>query len=148
MRSLRLFYSDDECTCGHLVIASRESQYKILHFHRGGLDKLSEVFEEWTFLAVPKSKVRNHTPSFVLCWTLTTKSYLQYAICLNYYDVALVAGKVFESTENLWFAVIFCCLHFFSVCIFVAHYIILHVSIFLWGLFVLCACFFLWFDFS
>ncbi|XP_047213120.1 TBC1 domain family member 16-like isoform X2 [Girardinichthys multiradiatus] len=47
MRSLRLFFSDDACTSGQLVIASRESQYKILHFHHAGLDKLAEVFQQW-----------------------------------------------------------------------------------------------------
>ncbi|XP_010791965.1 TBC1 domain family member 16 [Notothenia coriiceps] len=47
MRSLRLFFSDEACTSGQLVIASRESQYKILHFHHAGLDKLSEVFQQW-----------------------------------------------------------------------------------------------------
>ena len=39
--------SDEACTSGQLVIASRESQYKILHFHHAGLDKLSEVFQQW-----------------------------------------------------------------------------------------------------
>lgn len=43
MRSLRLFFSDNKCTSGQLVIASRESQYKILHFHYGGLDHLAQV---------------------------------------------------------------------------------------------------------
>lgn len=47
MRSLRIFFSDESCTSGQFVIASRESQYKILHFHHGGLDKLAEVFEHW-----------------------------------------------------------------------------------------------------
>ncbi|KAM9222070.1 TBC1 domain family member 16 isoform 1-T1 [Leptosomus discolor] len=49
MRSLRLFFSDEACTCGQLVVASRESQYKIFHFHHGGLDKLSEVFHQWKY---------------------------------------------------------------------------------------------------
>ncbi|XP_040291055.1 TBC1 domain family member 16 isoform X1 [Bufo bufo] len=49
MRSLRLFFSDDACTCGQLVIASRESQYKVFHFHHGGLGKLSEVFQQWKY---------------------------------------------------------------------------------------------------
>ena len=57
MRSLRIFYSDDACTNGQLVIASRESQYKILHFHHGGLDRLAETFADWKFLAQPKRKV-------------------------------------------------------------------------------------------
>jgi len=58
MRSLRIFYSDDACTNGQLVIASRESQYKILHFHHGGLDRLAETFADWKFLAQPKRKVK------------------------------------------------------------------------------------------
>lgn len=41
--------SDEACTCGQLVVASRESQYKIFHFHHGGLDKLSEVFQQWKY---------------------------------------------------------------------------------------------------
>ncbi|XP_062976202.1 TBC1 domain family member 16 isoform X2 [Elgaria multicarinata webbii] len=49
MRSLRLFFSDEACTSGQLVVASRESQYKIFHFHHGGLDKLSEVFQQWKY---------------------------------------------------------------------------------------------------
>ncbi|KAJ9577600.1 hypothetical protein L9F63_005787, partial [Diploptera punctata] len=50
MRSLRLFFNDSACTCGQLVVASRESQYKILHFHHGGLDRLASVLQEWNFL--------------------------------------------------------------------------------------------------
>ncbi|KAL8618789.1 hypothetical protein ACOMHN_000217 [Nucella lapillus] len=59
MRSLRLFYSDVACSIGQVVIASRESQYKILHFHNGGLDKLAEIFQEWSLFAqeTDKSKV-------------------------------------------------------------------------------------------
>ncbi|XP_044760704.1 TBC1 domain family member 16 isoform X2 [Coccinella septempunctata] len=47
MRSLRLFFNDPACTCGQLVVASRESQYKILHFHYGGLDHLAQVLHQW-----------------------------------------------------------------------------------------------------
>ncbi|XP_028912769.1 TBC1 domain family member 16 isoform X2 [Ornithorhynchus anatinus] len=49
MRSLRLFFSDEAGTSGQLVVASRESQYKVFHFHHGGLDKLSEVFRQWKY---------------------------------------------------------------------------------------------------
>lgn len=56
MRSLRLFYSDPFCMKGQVVIASRESQYKILHFHHGGLDKLAEIFEDWNLFAKMKDK--------------------------------------------------------------------------------------------
>ncbi|XP_035890123.1 TBC1 domain family member 16 isoform X4 [Phyllostomus discolor] len=51
MHSLRLFFSDEACTSGQLVVASRESQYKVLHFHRGGLDKLADVFQQWKYCA-------------------------------------------------------------------------------------------------
>ncbi|XP_071443514.1 TBC1 domain family member 16 [Hetaerina americana] len=55
MRSLRLFFSDpEECTSGQLVVASRESQYKILHFHRGGLDRLADVLHQWGTLLQPQ----------------------------------------------------------------------------------------------
>lgn len=47
MRSLRLFFSNDACNSGQLVIASQESQYKILHFHCGGLDALATILEQW-----------------------------------------------------------------------------------------------------
>ncbi|XP_069166722.1 TBC1 domain family member 16-like [Procambarus clarkii] len=55
-KSLRLFFSDQDHTCGQLVIASRESQYKIFHFHYGGLDKLAAVFEDWNFLVKPRDE--------------------------------------------------------------------------------------------
>lgn len=50
MRSLRLLFSNRECTSGQLVIASRESQYKIFHFHHGGLEKLAPVLGDFDFL--------------------------------------------------------------------------------------------------
>lgn len=57
MRSLRLFFSEDSASCGQLVIASRESQYKIFHFYNGGLDKLAEILEEWNLFHSAKTKV-------------------------------------------------------------------------------------------
>ena len=57
MRSLRVFYNDESQSSGQLVIASRESQYKILHFHHGGLDKLEETFADWKFLTSPQNEV-------------------------------------------------------------------------------------------
>ena len=47
MRSLRLFFNDEACTSGQLVIISRESQYKVLHFHHGGLDRLAQILHQW-----------------------------------------------------------------------------------------------------
>ena len=60
MRSLRLFYCDDipaaASGSGQLVIASCESQYKVLHFHNGGLDRLIEILNEWNLFAYEKSR--------------------------------------------------------------------------------------------
>uniref|UniRef100_A0A1I7ZV93 Rab-GAP TBC domain-containing protein n=1 Tax=Steinernema glaseri TaxID=37863 RepID=A0A1I7ZV93_9BILA len=61
MRSMRLFYSNPECTCGQLVIASPDSQYKILHFHHGGMDKLAQLFEQWN--VVKAKSVKDGSPS-------------------------------------------------------------------------------------
>ncbi|XP_052071008.1 TBC1 domain family member 16-like [Mytilus californianus] len=66
MRSLRLFYSDPECTKGQVVIASRESQYKILHFHTGGLDKLAEIFKDWNLFAQDQSKESRPYKQFLI----------------------------------------------------------------------------------
>lgn len=54
MRSLRLFFADPGCTSGQLVVASRESQYKILHFHHGGLDRLATTLHQWHQLLYPR----------------------------------------------------------------------------------------------
>jgi TBC1 domain family member 16 len=83
MRSLRIFYSDDACTSGQLVIASRESQYKILHFHHGGLDRLVETFSGWKFLAQPKRKVKDSSASDGLSYAIEYSSCLRCASCLT-----------------------------------------------------------------
>lgn len=62
MRSLRLLFSNRECTCGQLVIASRESQYKIFHFHHGGLEKLAPVLGDFDFLTRGKKTKNEHCP--------------------------------------------------------------------------------------
>uniref|UniRef100_A0A1I8B2J2 Rab-GAP TBC domain-containing protein n=1 Tax=Meloidogyne hapla TaxID=6305 RepID=A0A1I8B2J2_MELHA len=61
MRSMRVFYSNPERTCGQLVIASYDSQYKIFHFHHDGLDKLAIIFERWN--AVKARSAGNDSPS-------------------------------------------------------------------------------------
>uniref|UniRef100_A0A0N4ZC61 Rab-GAP TBC domain-containing protein n=1 Tax=Parastrongyloides trichosuri TaxID=131310 RepID=A0A0N4ZC61_PARTI len=63
MRSMRVFYSNTECTSGQLVIASRDGQYKILHFHYGGLDKLGCLFEQWNM--VKGRSLKNGSPSLI-----------------------------------------------------------------------------------
>ncbi|PAV75583.1 hypothetical protein WR25_12592 isoform D [Diploscapter pachys] len=61
MRTMRLFYSNPEGTCGQLVIATHDSHYKILHFHHGGLDKLAHLFEQWS--AIKTKSVKDGSPS-------------------------------------------------------------------------------------
>lgn len=58
MKSLRLFFTSKGEGNGQLVIASQESQYKIFHFHHGGLDKLAKVLEELDFLHLRSSAQR------------------------------------------------------------------------------------------
>ncbi|KAK0397483.1 hypothetical protein QR680_002142 [Steinernema hermaphroditum] len=80
MRSMRLFYSNPECTCGQLVIASPDSQYKILHFHHGGMDKLAQLFEQWN--VVKTKSVKDGSPSpmpdrhLLICHPAVSKSEL------------------------------------------------------------------------
>nr|XP_037286326.1 TBC1 domain family member 16-like [Rhipicephalus microplus] len=62
MRSLRLLFSNRECTCGQLVIASRESQYKIFHFHHGGLERLAPVLGDFDFLTRGKKSKNENCP--------------------------------------------------------------------------------------
>ncbi|XP_002124184.2 TBC1 domain family member 16-like [Ciona intestinalis] len=60
MRSMRVFFRNVSCTCGELIIASQESQYKVLHFHNGGLDCVATVLLEWKAL-VKRSKNSSNT---------------------------------------------------------------------------------------
>lgn len=49
------------------MVASRESQYKIFHFHHGGLDKLSEVFQRWKFCT--ETHLRDQVAQQRVGWT-------------------------------------------------------------------------------
>ncbi|RWS22689.1 TBC1 domain family member 16-like isoform X3, partial [Leptotrombidium deliense] len=76
MKSLRLFFSsakngEIENTNGQLVIASRESQYKIFHFHNGGLDKLSSVLKEFDFLVQSNVEKKKNCES----------NFIHYSVC-------------------------------------------------------------------
>lgn len=52
---VRFFFVDERRTSGQLVIVSRESQFKLLHFHHGGLDRLDALFESWKFFVESKA---------------------------------------------------------------------------------------------
>uniref|UniRef100_A0A5S6QHU0 Rab-GAP TBC domain-containing protein n=1 Tax=Trichuris muris TaxID=70415 RepID=A0A5S6QHU0_TRIMR len=56
LKVLRLFFSNPEATCGQLVIANHQRQYKIFYFHNDGLDKLAHIFEQWNVLRSKGSK--------------------------------------------------------------------------------------------
>lgn len=77
MRSMRVFYSNPECTSGQLVIATLDSHYKILHFHHGGLDKLAYIFEQWS--SIKTRSVQEGSPSaiadkqLIICQPAVTK---------------------------------------------------------------------------
>lgn len=85
MRSLRLFFSPaDNNTSGQLVIASRESQYKILHFHHGGLEKLADILNRWNlFISKPVSIVDGKLP-------YKHFSVYELVVCINYYYISFL----------------------------------------------------------
>lgn len=47
MKTLRLFYEQEDETCGQLVIGNYENHYKVFHFHHGGLDRVTQILQEW-----------------------------------------------------------------------------------------------------
>ncbi|XP_070185479.1 TBC1 domain family member 16-like [Littorina saxatilis] len=111
MRSLRLFFSDTACKAGQVVIASRESQYKILHFHNGGLDRLAEIFQEWSLFARETDK--SASKSFKLMDAVmptggeetASKPYQQFLVVkpqLTNLDIHPEEGSFLIVTEDIW----------------------------------------------
>lgn len=49
MKTVRIFYEPDDSTCGQLVIGNYENHYKVFHFHHGGLDRITQILEEWSW---------------------------------------------------------------------------------------------------
>lgn len=45
MKSIRLFFDDSNDGSGHLAVISKENHYKVLHFHCGGLKKISKILQ-------------------------------------------------------------------------------------------------------
>ncbi|XP_054283998.1 TBC1 domain family member 16-like isoform X1 [Macrosteles quadrilineatus] len=76
MRSLRLFFSDASSTQGQLVVASRQCQYKILHFHHGGLDRLANTLQAWNLLTVQSDTSNDDAPyrHFMVCRPAVSES--------------------------------------------------------------------------
>ena len=57
MRSVKIFYNVDDRTCGQLVIASKSNQFRVLHFHHGGLPSLYMALQDWPMssLVMPRT---------------------------------------------------------------------------------------------
>lgn len=47
MRSVKVFYNQDDRSCGQLVVASMSKQFRVLHFHHGGLPGLASAMDDW-----------------------------------------------------------------------------------------------------
>lgn len=47
MKTLRLFYEQEDESCGQFVIGNYENHYKVFHFHHGGLDRITQILHEW-----------------------------------------------------------------------------------------------------
>lgn len=47
MKNVRLFYEQEDETCGQLVIGNYENHYKVFHFHHGGLDRITQILQQW-----------------------------------------------------------------------------------------------------
>ena len=47
MRSIRIYFRNEHLTNGEIIIASSDCQYKILHFHCGGLDSIASILKQW-----------------------------------------------------------------------------------------------------
>lgn len=47
MKTLKLFYKLEDETCGQLVIGNYENHHKVFHFHHGGLDRITQILQEW-----------------------------------------------------------------------------------------------------
>lgn len=54
MKTLKLFYDENDKTCGHFIIGNHENHYKVLHFNCGGIDKITKILEEWDWCASQK----------------------------------------------------------------------------------------------
>ena len=93
MRSIRMFFSDERETSGQLVIASCESQYKIFHFHNGGLDRLSSILKSYQNCS-EKSQYREDTG---LCFEFSVSS-----LTLPYSDCHKEEGKYAKLTREMW----------------------------------------------
>jgi len=51
MQSIRIYFANDKHTDGQLFIATGDAQYKILHFHNGGLNCIVDVLHDWRALS-------------------------------------------------------------------------------------------------
>ncbi|CAG9534135.1 unnamed protein product [Cercopithifilaria johnstoni] len=66
MRSMYLFFTANNLTSGQFIIATWDSQYKILHFHHSGLDKLAQILKQWN--DIKTKAIKNGLSSTIPDW--------------------------------------------------------------------------------
>ena len=49
MKLLKLFYDEEDPTSGQFVIGNLENHYKVFNFHCGGLNRVTQILEEWRY---------------------------------------------------------------------------------------------------
>lgn len=66
MKTLRLFYEQEDETCGQLVIGNYENHYKVFHFHHGGLDRITQILQEWIWCSRDSDEEELRRKSFTV----------------------------------------------------------------------------------
>ena len=72
MKTLKLFYEEEDPTCGQFVIGNFENHYKVFHFHHGGLERINQILDDWNWCA----SENNHEDIAELrrkCFTIISK---------------------------------------------------------------------------
>ena len=55
MKLLKLFYDEGDPTSGQFVIGNLENHYKVFNFHCGGLNRVTQILEDWKFCSSESS---------------------------------------------------------------------------------------------
>ena len=74
MKTLKLFFQEDDLNSGHFVIGNHENHYKVFHFHHGALNHLAEILDGWTLckrMKLPAEESRK------LCFSVIPIFYIQ-----------------------------------------------------------------------
>ena len=47
MKSLKLFFDEEDASSGQFVVGNHENHYKVFHFHHGGLNRVNQILQDW-----------------------------------------------------------------------------------------------------